>query len=353
MSSWPAFNLTAAAAFVALADLVWGRTAARLLLPHNALSAGINAALMNVSGFVSQLCGVLALGLFVVALANDANRRALFPRALGVSLLFIAVVFVLLSGRALLGPVGGRALLYVKVAYGFLSFFFLMGLWRRTLGSSLAFRLTLGTTMFAAPGVLAAAASFIDRATGLGAGVATTLNRAGEFVALAAGLLAAPLLAPRRRDLRKAAWFAAASAASVLAIAVVFAGLLERFDLLQTLAAYGFNLEVPPWSASGSGIYMATLALAAGSVVFALVTFAGTRGPLRLVGYGLVLVLAGGYHPTNPGLLATSLVGLVAVALGISRLPRAVNAAHEQSGQQPQGPRQNMDPSQDNATPAS
>jgi hypothetical protein len=348
-SRWPNINLTAVTALVALADLLWGRTGSRLLLPQGGFSSGLNNALMAAAGYLGHLTGVLSLTLLVSALANNTVRQRIFPRPLQVSLIFIAALFVLLSSRALLSPVGERFSLYIKISYGFLAAFVMLGVLRSMLGKnaneSRHRRSVVGLLLFALPGILYSAASFVDRQGNLGAGeTAASISRLGQWTVLAAGVSASLLLSPPSRSLMRPFAFAFASTAGVIVSAVVFALLLLRFDLVQNVAATGLNLDIPRFADPGGGLFAIMFSAAAGSTVFGLISLLGSRPQWRLIGYGLILVTAGGYQLSSPGLLAASLAGLMAMSLGIFAVSNTVHASHEQGSQSSQGPDQNMNP---------
>lgn len=349
-SRWPNINLTAVTAFVALADLLWGRTGSRLLLPQGGFSSSLNNALMAAAGYLGHLTGVLSLTLLVSALANNTVRQRIFPRPLQVSLIFIAALFVLLSSRALLSPVGERFSLYIKISYGFLAAFVMVGV----LGSVLSKNATesrrrrsaIGLLLFALPGILYSAASFVDRSGNLDASeVATSIGSLGQWTVLAAGICAGLLLSPPSRSLMRPFAFAFATMVGVIVSAVCFALMLLRFDLIQNLAATGLNLEVPRFADPGGGFFTMIFSVAAGSTIFALISLLGSRPQQwRLIGYGLILVTAGGYQLSSPGLLAASLAGLMAMSLGIFAVTNAVHSSHEQSSQSTQGSNQDMNP---------
>ncbi|MDX2018652.1 MAG: hypothetical protein SF187_00320 [Deltaproteobacteria bacterium] len=335
-SRWPAFNLTAATAVVALCDLLWGRTTARLLLPSGSLSNGLNNALMALGGYFGHLAGVLSLALLVSALARPTLRQRIFPRPMQISLVFIAALFVLLSSRAMIGPVAERFTLYIKISYSFLAAFVVSGLLRPLFKKHTqprALRPIVGVTLFALPGILCAAASVIDRTGSFEASsFAAVLNRVGAWLGLAAGIGAGFLLCPPATRRRRGA-FAVAAAAGVLGTAAVFALLMTRFDLTQTLASSGLNLELPAFTDAGGRLYASAFAITAGSTLFALVLLLGSQGEWRLCGYGLALVTAGGHQLHSPALMCASLVGLMAMALGVFAVAHATDAANEQSSQ--------------------
>lgn len=350
-SRWFAINLTAATALVALGDLVWGRTGARMLLPQGGFSNALNSALMATGGYFGHLTGVLSLALLLLALTNAEVRQRIFPRPLQVSLVFVAAVFVLLSGRALVGPMGERFTLYTKITYAFMAAFVMAGVLRSSFGrqpeSKRHRRSAMGVLLFALPGILYAAASFVDRnGTPQATEVATVINRIGQWAALAAGLGAGLLLSPPSRGHMRSGTFAVASALGVIGTASAFAFLLLRFDLVSSLAAAGLGIEVPRFTESGGNLFAVVFAAAAGSTLFGLATLLGARGQWRLVGYGLLLVTAAGYQLSNPALLAASLVGLMAMALGVFAVSRPVHAPNEQSRQSAERPHQDVNPSE-------
>lgn len=351
-SRWPGFNLTAAAALVAVLDLAWGRTAARLVLPHAALGALANQVLMAAGVFLGHLAGVLSLSLLVVGLANPQHRKRLFPHTLAVSLVSISALFVLLTGRALLGPVGGRPLLYLKLAAAFLNVFILLGAWRARFVAGASRRAVVGLSLLLVPGLLGALAAFLDYSGGAGRQVVRALAGGGEWLAIGAGVAAAPLLAPRRRDVERAVWFKLAAAVAVTTIAAAFALYLRRFELVQTVAAQGLNLDLPAPVGLAAQVHIVLVCLAAGSIAFTVLSLMGTKGAGRLLGYGLVLLVASGFSPSAPAVLATSLVGSFALGLAVSWLPASLHAAGKQGRQHAERADEDMNPSQHEPAPA-
>jgi hypothetical protein len=349
VSRWPNLNLTAVTAIVAVADLLWGRTGSRLLLPQGGFSSGLNNALMALGSYLGHLTGVMALTLLVSALANSSVRQRIFPRPLQVSLIFIAALFVLLASRALLSPVGERLTLYIKISYGFMSAFVLLGVLRLFIGKHPSGkrhrRLAVGLIMFAVPGILYAAASFVDRSGQLQSGqMALTIAQWGQWAALLAGVSAGLLLSPPSRGLMRPGAFAIASAAGVIGAVVTFALLLLRYDLVQNVAAVGLNIETPRFTDRGGSLFALLFSAAAGSTLFGLVSLLGSRSDWRLIGYGLVLITTGGYQLSSPGLCASSLVGLMAMALGVFAVSNTVHASNEQGSQGAQGTNQHVNP---------
>ena len=350
------FNLTAVTALVAVIDLLWGRTAARLMLPYGGFSDSVNTGLMAAGGYFAHLTGILSLAVLVSALANASVRQRIFPRPLQASLVFIAALFVLLASRALLGPVGDRFSLYTKVSYAFMAAFVILGALRSTFGRKAAgrrhSRATVGVILFALPGILYAVASFMNRSAGSEASdVSAAINRWGQWMTLVAGLGAGVALSPPSRSLMRPGAFALASAAGIIGAASTFALVVLRFDLLSTVASSGLNLEVPRFTEGGGRLFAFIFAAAAGSTLFALVSSLGARQEWRLVGYGLLLVTAGGYQLSSPALLAASPVGLMAMALGVFALSHAVHPTHEKRRQSAQGSDQDVDPSENRPAP--
>lgn len=347
------WNLTALAAVLAAFNLCWTRTGARLLLPHAALSSAANEWLFTLTLFAGNLAAILALALLVLTLTHAEHRRRLFPPSLAVSLIFIAALFVLLTGRALLGPVGSRPLLYLKVAYGFLSSFIVIGAWRGHVFAALPRRHLVGVTLLVLPALFGAWASFLEHSTTVSATAVVLLDRAGERLWLVAAAVSPFSLAPRRREHPDWRWYALASAAGVVAAAGAFAFLVSRFDLVQTVAAHGLSLDVPAWTSGRNQLFVLLLAAATGGLAFTLLATLSLGGPWRLAGYGLTLIAAAGYAPTDPGLLAVSFVGSLALSLAVFALAAAVDAAGKQGPQQAQRSQEHVHPSQDQAPPAS
>jgi hypothetical protein len=101
----------------------------------------------------------------------------------------------------------------------------------------------------------------------------------------------------------------------VLTLAALLAALLTRFDLVQTLALYGFRLDLPQLASPGAVTYVALVMAAFIGLVMAIVWCLGEAGT-RLIGYGLILVTAAGYQALWPNQVLFAACGLLAVAAG-------------------------------------
>ncbi len=309
-------NLTAALAVIAILDLVAHRLVARLFLPQEPNDT-VRTLAASVARFVFHLGGVLGLLVVVTALVRVLVRNDLFPRTMRFAAGTIAMFFAAIGALGVFSiAMPDRMLVHLKTTHAFLCWFIMLGLWR----SPGPLRGKVGVTLFGVPTVLHALALFSERA-GWGGPFPGELARAGEIGALFAAALAPYLLSPefpqtgpppRRRAL--------GVAAGVVALFATVTTLALRFDLVQTLALYGFRLDLPPLASAGALTYVGLVIAAFVGICMALVWTVGAGGPSRLVGYGLVLVTASGVQPVAPSLVMFATCGLMAMAAGTVRL---------------------------------
>jgi hypothetical protein len=306
-------NLTAALVAIAFLELLLNRLAGRLFLPRSPITgeAGAGSALVRVladSGpFLFHLTGVLGLGMLLAAFAGLLRRNEFFPRAIRLSLVVIGLFFWVFGVLAVVfGHLPPRFFVFLEISFAFLSLLIAASL----LGSAARRRIKLGVVLFAAPGVLHVLSIMVDRLGWLSGAVAPLeVTRAGEMTLLCA-CLAAPLLLPPR-PVRERAWLVPLSAA--LALTVLFGvGLATRYDLVQATALYALRLEMPRLDSVLGAVYV----LAFFGWTYATVQLLLDRGGMRLAGYGLLLLAAGGYQASSPVELALSLLGLLALSVG-------------------------------------
>src|SRR3954469_20538479 len=113
------FNLTAALAVVAVADLALHRLVERLFLPQH--PTGFLRVLGEAGRFAFHLGGVLGLVVVVVALLSYLRRPELFPRSMRFAFGSIALFFVVAEAVAVLAlpaPLPEPSMVYlVKVGH--------------------------------------------------------------------------------------------------------------------------------------------------------------------------------------------------------------------------------------------
>jgi hypothetical protein len=312
-------NLTAALVAVAFLELVLNRLAGRLFLPHSTIAgAGGGSALTRLvveSGpFLFHLTGVLGLGLVLAAFAGLLRRAELFPRAIRISVVLIALFFWVLAARAVvLGHLAPRYFVFVEISFAFLSLLIAGSM----LGGDGKWRVKLGVALFALPGVLHVLAIGAEQISWLGGAPAPLdIARVAELTMLAA-CLAAPFLLPLRPP-RERAWRVPLTVA--LPLTVLGGALLAtRYDLAQATALYALRVELPHFDSVLGMIYL----LAFFGWVYATVQLLSDKGGMRLAGYGLLLLAVGGYQASSPVELALSLLGLLALAVGEVRAARS------------------------------
>jgi hypothetical protein len=311
VSGTPAGNLTAALVTVAFLELLLNRLAARLFLPGSSIAGerlGSPAArvLIDMGPFLSHLTGVLAFLVLIAAFAGLLRRGELFPRAMRVAVIVIALVFWVIGGLAvLLGHVQSEFFLYLAISFAFLSLLIAASL----LGSGARPRVKLGVALFALPGVLHVLSMVGERAGWLRASGALDLSRMGEVLLLTASVTAPLLLAPR--SLAERAWRLPLATAAL--VTVLFAVVLvTRYDLVQASGLYGLRLEIPHLDSPLGIAYL----LALFGWVCMTTQLLAEPGGLRLAGYGLLLLAIAGYQAASPVELGLSLVGLLALSVG-------------------------------------
>lgn len=320
-SSFAWLNLTGVLAALGVLDALVHRVLVRLLLPDPSLGAPINRALQGTAAFVTNFAGLLAFLLFVGVLARALTRAELFPRALRLSLFVVGAVFMAIAAAGLvLGPLSDRQFLHARTAHVFLSLFAALALWR----SEAERRTKLTLAMFSGALALGGFALFCDR-VGWAPGKMDPgdLVRAGQLLALVAATLSALMLFERPSGLATLV----APAVALLAATLAGIGLITKLSLVQTIALHAFRLEVPP---PVSLITILQLVLFVFAVLGA--TLAVTLGLFgsprsRLLAYGLVLVVTGGFQPGGVTQLLLSVTGLFALAFGARPLSPVVPIA--------------------------
>lgn len=305
-------NLTAVLAALAVVDLVLDWLVVRLFLP--ASSRGAGQLLAAGATFISYLAGALALLLFASAFVGLVRRKELFPPSMrflvSVLALFCVALLTLSVSRFV---VSGRMFVQLKTSQAFLSWLIALAVWR----APISIRARLGVTLFALPAVLHTTALFVNElGRAPASNLAANLARIGELSAfLAAG--AAPLLLPsslRGARLTPVAWLL-----GLLAVSLLVAGALVKFDLVQLLALYGFRLDLPQLDAQGSWAYVLLMALAMLGTFLVAVPALGAGPSDRLVAYGIIMLVTSGYQIASPSDLGVAVCGLLALAVGVTR----------------------------------
>ncbi|HXI55989.1 MAG TPA: hypothetical protein VNO55_08015 [Polyangia bacterium] len=305
--------MTAALLLVSLFELLINRLANRLFLPRSSVS-GVGrsfslARLVSDSGpFLFHLTGVLALLVLFIGGLGLIRRGELFPKPVRFTVVLIGAIFWLLTVLVVVfGQVPPRFFLPIETAYGFLAL--LIG--ASALGAPLGRRTKMGLALLILPGVLHIVALVADRSGWLRGwpGAATVISKLADGALLACGLGAPLFWLPRPLNRRE--WQVPILVAAT--VTATFAWLLvKRFDLLQAAALYGLHIEL---GAPDTFLGMAGI-LALFGWICAVVPLLREPGPVRLIGYGLVMVAIAGAQAGSPVELAVSLVGLLSVAVG-------------------------------------
>jgi hypothetical protein len=311
------FNLTAALAVVAAADLVLHRLIERLFLPQQ--PTGLARVAGEAGRFAFHLGGVLGVVLVVVTLFTGIRRGDMFPRSMRFAVASIGLFFVVVSSMAVLAvPLPERFMIHlIKTSHAFLGWFIILAVWRAP-GSA---RAKAGVTLFALPAILHAIALFCE-SVGWWRPFPSELARAAEICALAAAALSPLLLSPEPTSRRRGL---AGVAVGVATLAAMLAALLLRFDLVQTLALWGFRLDLPQLATPGAVTYVAMVIASFVGLSISIVWNLADRGAGRLVGYGLILLGAAGYQTLAPNQVLFATCGLLALAAGTLR-PAAESA---------------------------
>jgi len=307
-------NLTAALLVVAVGELVVSRVIDRLFLtslgPHAASHPhGWARFFLGAGPFLTNLCGVLAIGLFAGAVVGLVKRGELFPRALRITTAFISLFLVALAIQGLmLGHLGERTFAHLEISSGFLSLLILLSVWfapiRRAAKAAFSF--------LALPGLLHVISVFCE-STGFLKGSAVTpvaLATVGEGFLFLAGFFLPLTVRQTRRSPVLGAWLVTALVVTSYALLVAL-----RYDLLATLALHGLRVDLPELPSVLGILSLFSL----GGFVWSLVRLASDKGPSRLMAYGALLVAVAGYQVVSPVEMSVSLVGLLAFATGLVR----------------------------------
>lgn len=320
----PAPNLTAVLALSALADLVFYRIASAIFLPSQ------NGTLAErwVAGaalFFSNLSGILALVLAVVALVFALAGDQVFPRSMRITVSTVGLFFCALAGIGVLWSLAPQYNVHLRISHGFLSFFLALGVWH----GGRSWRSKLGITLFAVPMVIMALALFCLRMA-WSKPDAIQLARLAHALTLIAMMAAPLLLAPWPRSLGRAA----ITIASGLVLAAGFSlATLLRFDLVQAALFYGLRIDLSGLGSTPERLYTGVLIASFACLGAGIASCLWGPPRSRLAGWGLLLLAVAGAEITSPKPALFTLCGLLALAVA--------GAAERRSGeavdQAPQG----------------
>jgi hypothetical protein len=322
--SLPAPNLTALLAVAALADLVFYRIIDAIFMPGHDGTGGQRWMGMFAL-FVSNLAGVLALFVGVLALFQALRSEQVFPRAMRITVTTIGLFAFVLAGLGLVWlPAATRFHVHLRISHGFLVFFLALGAWHR----ERPLRLKLGVTLFAMPIVLQAAALFLHQMAWTSVDP-VRLVRAAHVIALAAMITAPVLLAPWPTSDGHAATVRAA-VGGLLAATALGCLFVLRFDLAQAIFFYGLHVDLTGLASTPEKIYIGAIVLSISCLAAAVAAglFAGKQS--RLVAWGLVLIGVAGTEIASPKSALFTLCGLFALTLASAKVADSVPAAPAQ-----------------------
>jgi len=308
----PAINLTALLALAALADLVFYRIIDAIFLPGQSGSAS-ERWLSDFSLFVSNLAGILALFMAVVATVQALRSEQVFPRSMRITVSTISLFSFVLAGMSLLWlPAAGRYHVHLRISHGFLVFFLALGVWH----GSRPWRFKLGVTLFALPIAIQAAAIFFHRMTWSPMDPARMIH-IGHALALTAMTAAPVLFAPWPGKVGRALTGLGAGLlfASALAAVVVL-----RFDLAQAIFFYGLGIDLTGLASSAERLYTGAIMLSFSCLTAATIACLFSPGRFRLAGWGLLLMAVAGMEISSAKSVLFTLCGLLAMA--VASVPR-------------------------------
>lgn len=307
----PYGNLTAILVVVAFLELVIDRLLGHLFLSP-ACQTGIGCLLLRGGPFMMHLTGTLAFMVGTAGTFGHLRRVELFPRGMRLTIAALSAIFWLLVALSLLfGRIPERYQIHLETSFGFVVALLALSF----VGSSAASaRMRAGFGLFALPTLMHVAASVAARGGWLSHGPIgpERLISLGELVLLLAAVTSPLLLLPARLPpTRLGAGLALAAGVS----AFFFVAFLGRTDLVQSIALYGVQLELPSALSMLGFLY----ALALFGYVTTVTVLLLSAGPSRLSGLGICLIGLGGYQASSPVSLGLSLCGLLALATGLVR----------------------------------
>jgi hypothetical protein len=300
-------NLTALLALAALADLICYRVLNAIFLPNQGASA-VERSLEGFGNYMSNLSGVLALLIVVVALLGALRSEQVFPRSMRITVTTVGLFFTVVAGLGVLWmPAMSRYNVHLRISHAFLVFFLALGIWH----GARSWRAKLGVTLFALPIVVQTTAFFAHR-MGWGFAEPATMLRGAHLLALLAMMATPMLLTPRP-------WRPAQSAI-MLATGVVLAAMLSfvtllRFDLVQAVAFYGLRIDLTGMASSTERLYTGATIVAFACIGAAAANCLVRAGRARLTGWGLLLLAVAGMEISAAKPALFTLCGLLALAV--------------------------------------
>jgi hypothetical protein len=321
----PAINLTALLALAALADLVLYRVVDAIFLPgQNGTPSEHWLSLFCV--FVSNLAGILALLVAVVALVQALRSDQVFPRAMRITVATIGLFCFVLAGFGLLWlPAAARYQVHLRISHGFLVFFLALGVWH----GGRPWRFKLGITLFALPIAIQAAALFLHRMTWSPVDPARLMHVA-HTLALTAMTMAPVFLAPWPGKKNRVA---NGLVAGLLFATALSAAVVLRFDLTQAVFAYGLRMDLTGFATSAERFSAGAIVVAYSCLFAATVTCLLQPGRSRLAGWGLLLIAVAGMDIVSPSSALFALCGLLALAVASAQSQDAPSAVPRTSQQ--------------------
>jgi hypothetical protein len=302
----PAPNLTALLALAALAELFCFRIASAIFLPSQ-ISTTTERWLAGSALFVSNLSGILALVITVVALLRALGSDQVFPRSMRITVSTIGLFFCALAGFGVLWFLAPRYQVHLRISHGFLAFFLVLGLWR----GRRPWRMKLGITLFAIPVAMQALALFSLRMEWSRPDPGQLASMAHAMTLIA--MIAAPLsITPRLRSAGRAA---IALAVGVLVAAGLSAATILRFDLVQAALYYGLRVDLTGLASTPERLYSGALIAAFACVGAATTSCLLGSDRARLAGWGLLLMAVAGAEFGSPKPALFTLCGLLALAV--------------------------------------
>ena len=262
--------------------------------------------------YLLHLTGVLTLMVAAGGMAGHLKRGELFPRGMRLTIAALSLIFLLLVAVSLFfGRLPERYQIHLETSFGFVVALLLLSF----IGSEgVSARARAGFALFALPVLLHVAALVAARGDWLTHAAVTPerLVAVGEFVLLFAAVTS-PLLLPPAATPASRVGAGLALAAGVTAF--FFVAFLGRTDLVQTVALYGVQLELPRALSFLGGFYV----LALFGFLTAVTVLLLSPGPTRLTGLGVCLMGIAGYQTSSPVSLGLSLCGLLSLATGLKR----------------------------------
>jgi hypothetical protein len=324
----PAPNLTAILALAALADLVLYRIASAVFLPtHDGTRA--ERWLADIALFASNLSGILALVLAVVALVVALGTDQVFPRSMRITVSTVGLFFCALAGIGVLWNLAPRYHVHLRISHGFLAFFIAVGAWH----GSRPWRAKLGLTLFAVPIVIQAFALFVLRMA-WSRPDPMQLARLSHVLGLLA-MMTAPLLVTPWPWTRVRAVAIVGSGCLLAAAGVAVVTL--RLDLVQAALFYGLRIDLAGLASTPERIYSGALITAFACGGAAAVGCLLGPAKARLAGWGLLLMAVSGAEISSPKPALFTLCGLLAMATA-SAADRPPNVTADQPAEgQPTG----------------